>query len=247
VASERRAPLPRKPVFIGPAIGLNSRWTSDAPHPTHTGCSEDPTRASNSIPHARQRKSYLGIVDRIRLQPRMTERQRRSEQTYVAPQRAWPRPLMIEWRRPERVGGEHQLVGALPRTVWRGAGARRWVGAATAGRWSHRGVICPGLRQTQVSSVGGSIPPWPTLTAPHQRGFRLKGTVPNLRATASCRACLPRRRARPGTDARMISARDAVGRQAMLRGGCATLGGSDSEGNKRARPSTERPLPAKAA
>jgi hypothetical protein len=72
VAFERRASVPRTPVFIGPAIGLNSRWRSAAPHPAQAGCSENPTRASNSIPQARQRKSYLGIANRIRPQQRRT-------------------------------------------------------------------------------------------------------------------------------------------------------------------------------
>ena len=43
---------------------------------------------------------------------------------------------------------------------------------------------------------------------------------------------------------------EAAGKDGQGRtrgGGCATLQGSDSEGNQRARPSTERPLPAKAA
>jgi hypothetical protein len=43
------------------------------------------------------------------------------------------------------------------------------------------------------------------------------------------------------------AAMSGVAPEAMLGGGCATLAWSDSEGNPRARPSSERPLPAKAA
>jgi hypothetical protein len=43
------------------------------------------------------------------------------------------------------------------------------------------------------------------------------------------------------------AATSGVATEAMLGDRCATLGGSDSEGNQRARPSSERPLPAKAA
>jgi hypothetical protein len=42
-------------------------------------------------------------------------------------------------------------------------------------------------------------------------------------------------------------ATSGVALETMLAGGCATLAGSDSDGNQRARPSSERPLAAKAA
>jgi hypothetical protein len=54
-------------------------------------------------------------------------------------------------------------------------------------------------------------------------------------------------RSRPFHQPGKVARPRRMGAGAMLEGGCATLTGSDSDGNQRARPSSECPLSAKAA